>query len=462
MKLALYNSLTRKREIFTPLDNNLVKMYVCGPTVYDHPHIGNARAMVTYDILYRIFVKIYSSKNVIYVRNITDIDDKIINRAKESNITIADLTKKTTEYFHHDMEYLSCLKPNFEPKATEHIDDMIAIIDRLLANGAAYIAANHIYFDITKAKDYNKLSGQSLDALLDSVRIDNSEGKKNAGDFVLWKPAKEDEDTDAKYDSPYGQGRPGWHIECSAMSHKFLGETFDIHGGGVDLIFPHHTNEIAQSRGAFTNSEYAKTWIHNGFLTVNSEKMSKSLGNFTTVKDLINKGIKGDVARLFLLGNHYRKPLDYNDKALADAAHMITYWYRAIEDFENKIHYNEDEIPSEFLNALLEDMNTNKAITIINDYAKKVYSINEDENKIKYCSVLLNCARFIGLMNNSCKEWFYSEVNLIEIERLIKDRKKAKEEKRWPVADDIRKQLIEMGIAIEDRPDGSTKWKKKI
>ncbi len=462
MKLSLFNSLTRKREIFIPIDDNLVKIYVCGPTVYDHPHIGNARSVVVYDILYRILIKLFGKSHVIYVRNITDIDDKIINKAAQDGIAIAELARKTTEYFHQDMEYLGCLRPTFEPKATDHVQDMINIINLLLANGVAYKASGHVYFDVTKAIDYPKLSGQSFDELLDSVRIDSSEGKKNPGDFVLWKPAKIEEDISAKFDSPYGVGRPGWHIECSAMSHRFLGETFDIHGGGVDLVFPHHTNEIAQSRCAFSGSEYAKTWVHNGFLTVNHEKMSKSLGNFTTVKDLINKGIRGEIARLFLLGNHYRKPLDYNDKAISDASQMITYWYRAIEAVEAKITYDENQISDEFMGALLEDMNTHKAIKIINDYAKEIYLSKTEDLKIKYSSKLLSCARFIGLMNISCKEWFYSHVDSDKVEKLIKERKLAKESKNWLLADSIRKELFDIGIVIEDMADGSTTWKKKI
>ena len=461
MKLSLFNSLTRKRETFIPIDDNLVKMYVCGPTVYDHPHIGNARSVVVYDILYRILIKLFGKNHVIYVRNITDIDDKIIDKAVQDEITIAELTKKTTEYFHQDMDYLSCLRPNFEPRATDHVQDMINIIDLLLAKEVAYKSADHVYFDVTKATDYAKLSGQSFDELFNSVRIDSSEGKKNPGDFVLWKPAKVEEDVSAKFDSPYGVGRPGWHIECSAMSHKFLGETYDIHGGGVDLVFPHHTNEIAQSRSAFNGSEYAKTWVHNGFLTVNHEKMSKSLGNFTTVKDLINKGIRGDVARLFLLGNHYRKPLDYNDKAINDANQMITYWYRAIEPIEAKTKCNESQISSEFMGALFEDMNTHKAIKIINDYAKEIYLSKTDDIKIEYASKLLSCARFIGLMNASCNEWFYSHVDSDKVEKLIKERKLAKEAKNWPLADSIRNKLLNSDIVIEDKADGSTTWKKK-
>ena len=244
MKLTLYNSLTRKREKFTPIDTNLVKMYVCGPTVYDHPHIGNARSVVIYDILYRILMKIYGEKQVLYVRNITDIDDKIIVKAAQDKMPISELTQRTTEYFHTDMDYLACIRPNIEPKATDHVQEMIDIISKLLANSMAYQVNNHVYFDVKKSVDYTKLSGRSFDDMFQDVRVDNSADKKNPGDFVLWKSSLDSDDESAKFNSPFGVGRPGWHIECSAISHKYLGENFDIHGGGADLIFPHHTNEL--------------------------------------------------------------------------------------------------------------------------------------------------------------------------------------------------------------------------
>ncbi|GAB4162380.1 MAG: cysteine--tRNA ligase [Rickettsiaceae bacterium] len=459
MKLSLFNTLTRKREVFVPINKHLVKMYVCGPTVYDRPHIGNARSVVVYDVLYRLLMKMFGKEKVIYVRNITDIDDKIINRASEENIAINTLTKKTIKYFHEDMDYLGCLKPTFEPRATDHVEDMINIINRLLSKGVAYKARNHVYFDITKFQDYAKLSGQSLDQLLGSVRKDVSEGKKNLADFVLWKPAKQDEGKSAVFDSPFGPGRPGWHIECSAMSHKFLGETFDIHGGGVDLIFPHHTNEIAQSCSAFSSSEYAKVWVHNGFLTVNHEKMSKSLGNFLTVQDLIKAGIKGDVARLFLLSSHYRKPLDYNDKAIKDFNHMITYWYRAIEGIEYK---GTGELPLEFINTLLDDLNTYKAIKTINDFAKLIHLSKNLKIKEEYSTKLISCARFLGLMREPVSDWFRSDVGAIQIEELITKRKQAKEAKDWTSADKIRQGLYERGIVLEDKPDGTTTWKRIV
>ena len=460
MKLSLYNSLTRKREIFSPIDDKLVKMYVCGPTVYDHPHIGNARSVVVYDVLYRVLINLFGYDHVRYVRNITDIDDKIMIRALEEKISISELTQKTTNYFHDDMDYLGCKRPNIEPKATEHLKEMIEIINKLLAKNIAYKVDGHVYFDVTKAQDYNRLSGRSFEDMFQGVRIEASESKKHPGDFVLWKPASPEDDESARFESPFGEGRPGWHIECSAMSYKYLGETFDIHGGGADLIFPHHTNEIAQSCSAFPGSEYAKFWVHNGFLTVNHEKMSKSLGNFTTVQDLRRKGIKGDVARLFLLSNHYRKPIDYNDKAISDAKGMISYWYRAIENLSD---IEVSKVPEEFFNCLLDDMNSSNAIKITNDYAKQIHSETDIKQKGKLASKLLACANFLGLMSVSVDEWFKGSDNnkIKHIENLLARRLIAKKQKDWQLADQIRQELNDMEIEIEDKPDGTSVWKKK-
>lgn len=457
MKLLLHNSLTRKKEVFTPIDINLIKMYVCGPTVYDAPHIGNARSGVIYDILYRVLCQLFGPSNVRYVRNITDVDDKIINKSKELNISITDLTTKITQEFHANMQYLGCLPPNIEPKATLHIADMIMIIQKLLALKHAYIADNHVYFDVSTYLNYTKLSNRSLEELIDGVRIENNPFKKHQKDFVLWKPAAQDEEISASFDSPFGRGRPGWHIECSAMSYKYLGENFDIHGGGADLIFPHHTNEIAQSVCAFPNSYFARYWVHNGFLTFNGEKMSKSLGNFLTVQDLIDRKIQGDILRLLLLSTHYRKPLDYNNKALDDATRTITYWYRALETIDLT---PTQQLPEDFLVALLDDLNTPLAIKIINDYAKRIFTASTAEEKYLAASSLLTCSNFIGLMTQTTKEWFDYEENNQYIIDLIEQRKQAKLQKNWRVADQIRQDLLAKGIMIEDKADGSTIWRK--
>jgi len=452
MKLTLFNSLTRRKEIFVPLSDDFVNMYVCGPTVYDRPHVGNARSVVCYDLLYRVLRCIYGEKHVQYVRNITDIDDKIIDRAKDRGVKIRDLTIETTQMFHSDMDYLKCLRPNHEPRATEHIKGIINIIQLLLDKGIAYKSSDHVYFSVTEYQDYAKLSNQSLNDLLNSVRIDQSNGKKHHADFVLWKPAKETEDEFNTFDSPFGRGRPGWHIECSAMSNHFFGENFDIHGGGIDLVFPHHTNEIAQSCCAFPGSDYAKIWVHNGFLTINKEKMSKSLGNFLTVKDLVDQKIPGEVIRLFLISAHYRKPLDYNEKAVQDSYSMLNYWYRAMDDQSSLV-----ELPQEFLQALFDDLNTHKAITIINSYAKKVY-LKEREQESR--DVLYSCAQFLGLLNSSTEKWFSQNINIDLVNGLIKERSEAKNNKDWAKADAIRSKLSDQGISIEDTPDGSTIWKK--
>jgi len=458
MEIYLYNTLTRSKELFKPQDQTNIKMYVCGPTVYDNPHIGNSRSVAVYDLLYRILIKIFGVLAVKYVRNITDVDDKIIDRARALNITINELTEKVTKEFHLNMQYLGCLPPNIEPKATQHIDIMIEIIERLIKLGAAYIAEDHVYFDVLSAPNYTELSNRNLEDMLEGVRVENSKTKKHPQDFVLWKPAKSDESKDINFKSPWGLGRPGWHIECSAMSYKYLGENFDIHGGGADLIFPHHTNEIAQSRCAFPSSTYAKYWVHNGFLTVNGEKMSKSLGNFITVRDLMDKKIQEEVVRLFLLSSHYRRPLDYNDKAIEDAKKTLDYWYRAIQNINiQKINI----LSNDFIEVLLDDMNTPLAVKIINDYAKNVFTATTEEEKHFNASNLIACANFIGLMNKTPHEWFNSDIDETYINNLINQRLEAKKQKNWQLADQIRDRLLKEQIILEDTPSGTTVWRKE-
>ncbi|ABV74456.1 cysteinyl-tRNA synthetase [Rickettsia akari str. Hartford] len=457
IQLHLYNTLSRTKEVFNPQDQANIKMYVCGPTVYDNPHIGNSRSVVVYDLLYRIVIKIFGSRAVKYVRNITDVDDKIIDRAELLGITINELTDKVTQEFHTNMAYLGCMLPNIEPKATEHIDVMIEIIERLIAKDHAYITDNHVYFDVLSAPNYTELSNRNLEEMFEGVRIEKSKTKNHPQDFVLWKPAKPNESTNMNFESPWGFGRPGWHIECSAMSYKYLGENFDIHGGGADLVFPHHTNEIAQSRCAFPDSTYAKYWVHNGFLTVNGEKMSKSLGNFITVRDLMDKDISGEVVRLFLLSSHYRRPLDYNDKAIEDAKKTLDYWYRAIEN----INVQKIDLPHNFMQSLLDDMNTPLAVKIINDYAKGVFIAKTEKERQLNASVIITCANFIGLMNQTPHEWFNSGVDSLYINELVNKRLEAKKQKNWLLADQIRNQLLEGKIILEDKSDGTTIWRKE-
>ncbi len=316
MVLRLYNTLTRTKDEFEPLDEKNVRMYVCGPTVYDFAHIGNARPVIVFDVLFRLLRHIYGDSHVTYVRNITDVDDKINARAAEEGISIRDLTERTATQFFEDIAALGCLPPTHQPRATDHVTHMIAMIERLIAAGFAYAAEGHVLFDVGSKPDYGKLARRSLDEMIAGARVEVAPYKRNAMDFVLWKPSKANEPS---WPSPWSNGRPGWHIECSAMSEALLGETFDIHGGGIDLVFPHHENEIAQSEGAHKYHPLAKVWMHNGFLQVEGEKMSKSLGNFFTIRDLL-KDWPGEVLRFNMLRTHYRQPMDWTVQGLKESA----------------------------------------------------------------------------------------------------------------------------------------------
>ncbi|MBP7189741.1 MAG: cysteine--tRNA ligase [Rickettsiaceae bacterium] len=455
MKLYLYNSISKQKELFNPIDEKNVRMYVCGPTVYDSPHIGNARSAVVYDLLYRLLELKYSADHVTYVRNITDVDDKINARAKELGITIQKLTHETTIGFHDDMRYLYCESPDIEPRATENIDAMIMIIEKLIAHSHAYISHGHVYFSVLSYKDYCKLSGRKLDEMIAGARIDVSEIKHHPGDFVLWKPADSEDDPSSIFDSPWGPGRPGWHIECSAMSYRFLGEDFDIHGGGADLLFPHHTNEIAQSCCAFKDSKFAHIWVHNGFLTVSGEKMSKSLGNFVTVQDLRSKNVKGEIIRCLLLGTHYRKPLDFNEKAVYDATEFLNYLYRSCSN----LTISEIAPDDDFISFLMDDMNTSEAFSYLHEKAKEINKEPDYEKKSLLASSLKSCCNLMGLMNYSPEEWFTLGINASEVEELLSIRTIAKQNKDWAKADEVRNKLTSMGITLEDKPDGSTIWR---
>ncbi|MCC2646998.1 MAG: cysteine--tRNA ligase [Rickettsiaceae bacterium] len=463
MKLYLFNTKTRQKELFTPIDPKNIGMYVCGPTVYDHPHIGNARPEVVYDVLFRVLKLIYKEESVNYVRNITDVDDKINKRAKELSISIKELTDKTTENFHHDMAYLNCLSPVVEPRATDNISQMIYIIEKLIDRGHAYVVDGEVFFSVTSYPDYTELSQRDLNEMLVGVRVEVEESKKHPADFVLWKPASPNDDISSIFDSPWGKGRPGWHIECSAMSHRYLGEEFDIHGGGADLIFPHHTNEIAQSCGAFPGSKFANYWVHNGFLTVNGEKMSKSLGNFITVRDLINKSVPGEVIRYLLLATHYRKPLDYNDKALYDAKEFINYLYRTIENAgikSNAIIHNAD-LPKSFIEPLLDDLNTHQCFVYLHELAKAINKEANSEERLNKAHELIKCANFLGFLSQTPDSWFKADVDQDFILNKIKERETAKQTKNWNLADSIRAELLAKGIILEDKPSGLTHWRKE-
>ena len=447
--LKIYNTLSRKKEEFTPLNKNSVGMYVCGPTVYDEPHIGNARPLVVFDLVYRILIKNFGKNKVNYVRNITDIDDKIIQRANELKIDINELTKTVTDIFLADCKYLNCLIPNNQPKATENIKGMIQMIENLIVKKFAYIKDGNVYFNVNKFKDYGKLSNKNPKELISGSRVEISELKNNPLDFVLWKPSK---DKEPFWESPWGKGRPGWHIECSVMSEKYLGKEFDLHCGGLDLIFPHHENEIAQSICANDSSIFAKYWMHNGYLTVDGKKMSKSDGNFITINNLKNNNINGQVIRLSILGTHYRQPLDWNLKILEINKKILENWYSLYSP-------NDDEISNELLNILLDDLNTPKFITSIHSLYNKAKAGDSTAKKD-----LNSALKFLGLFNENQEQFNIlrkkSKLDVREIEKLIEQRNLARKDKDFKKADIIRLDLEKNGILIEDLND-KTHWKHK-
>ena len=445
--LLLTNSLTRKKEIFKPINPKKISLYACGPTVYDNPHVGNARSLVVFDVLYRILKVLYRS-NVTYVRNITDVDDKIIEASHKNKMSIEEITKKITNVFHENCKSLNCLKPSIEPKATEHIKGMIEMTGSLISKGFAYENKGHVYFSVNSFKDYGKLSNKKLDDLKAGTRIEISDLKKNPVDFVLWKPSKNE---DPGWESPWGRGRPGWHLECSVMSEKYLGKNFDIHGGGLDLIFPHHENEIAQSCSNNNTKSFANYWVHNGFVTINREKMSKSLGNVITISDAINK-YSGQVVRLALLNAHYSQPLDWNDELLNSQQSILDKWYNLYSE-KKEDTFDIDKI-------LLDDLNTPGYIAKIHELYND--AIKGDEQKK---SKFNKACKLIGLFNISKKEWESSKKSKISvsenyISKKIEERSKAKNSGNFVLADKIREELLSKGIMIEDQK-GKTIWKIK-
>ena len=447
--IFLTNNLNNKKEKFVPINSDKVGMYVCGPTVYDDPHIGNARPIVIFDILYKILKKKYPK--VTYVRNITDVDDKIIKSSKENNISISDLTQKIIKSFSRDCTYLNCDQPDFQPKATEHIDIMIEMVLNLIEKGFAYSNNDHVYFEVKKFKDYGKLSNKKLEDLIAGSRIEVSDNKKNSEDFVLWKPSSADEPS---WDSPWGKGRPGWHLECSAMSKKFLGNEFDIHGGGIDLIFPHHENEIAQSRCANDTKVFANYWVHNAFITMSNEKMAKSQGNILKIRDFHEK-VSGQVLRLALMSAHYKQPLDWNDKLLSDCENTLNKWY----NIEYADH-NLDNLPEDVLKPLFDDLNTPGYIANLHKlYDEAIKGGDNDKN------LFISACKFVGLLNETKEQWLNFKkskisINEKEIELKINQRNQARLNKDYKEADRIRDELFDKGILIEDK-DGRTLWKLK-
>ncbi len=445
-EILLYNTRTRVKAPFVPLDAGHVRLYLCGTTVYDLAHIGNARNVVLFDILVRLLRLKFP--RVTYVRNITDIDDKINARAAATGESIADITAKTAAAYHADMAALYALPPDVEPRATGHIAEIIDIAERLIANGHAYEAQGHVLFAVKSDPDYGKFSGRSLEDLLAGARVDVAPYKRDAGDFVLWKPSSADL---PGWASPWGRGRPGWHIECSAMAHKHLGENFDIHGGGDDLIFPHHENEIAQSCGAFPGSHFANVWVHNRMLQLNGEKMSKSLGNFLTVRDALQQA-PGEAVRLMLIRAHYRSTLDFSEGGLVEAKKELDRFYRAVAAHpEAKAA---DDLPDEVLRPLCDDLNTPGAIAGLHSLADAAFAGDSSA-----ASGLLAAGMILGLLNVTTSEWFRGDVNAGAIEDLIEERRAARAEKNFARADEIRKMLENEGILLEDSAAGTT-WRK--
>lgn len=452
INIKIFDTLKNSLQELKTIDEDILKMYVCGPTVYDRPHLGNARSIVVYDLFYRFFKEVF--KEVIFVRNITDVDDKINASAKEKNLTIQNLTSQIIEYFNDDISALKVLKPTFEPKVTENIAEIISIIEKLLINKNAYIADNHVLFDVSSYQNYGELSNRKIDELISGARIEIADYKKTPLDFVLWKPANIGDDPSSIFESPWGKGRPGWHIECSAMSHKYLGENFDIHGGGADLQFPHHENEIAQSKCAFRGSNYANYWVHNGFLTVNGEKMSKSLKNFITVKDLLDKNINGCVIRLMLLSSHYRKPFDFNEKILNDCQKIFNKFHEIIANANDDFIKSSIKIkPCEtVLDFLADDLNVAGVIAYLHDLLKKFKTTNDQQFLAKIISnmeflAFLDMNHILLLKNN-----FYVDNSINEnyILEQINLRNNYKLQKNYEYADKIRDDLKAQNIILED------------
>jgi cysteinyl-tRNA synthetase len=439
--IKLHNTRTRKKEVFTPLDPENVRMYVCGPTVYDRAHLGNARPVVVFDVLYRLLRHVYGPDHVTYVRNFTDVDDKINARAAESGREISEITAETTQWFLDDMRELGALEPDHMPRATQYIPQMVAMIEDLIAKGHAYEAEGHVLFAVDSWREgYGKLSGRSVDDMIAGARVEVAPYKRNPMDFVLWKPSDEGQ---PGWDSPWGRGRPGWHIECSAMAYELLGESFDIHGGGNDLMFPHHENEIAQSCCAHPEGEFARYWLHNEMLQVEGKKMSKSLGNFFTVRDLLDQGIPGEVIRFVFLSTHYRKPMDWTAEKAREAEAELRRW-RAFAGGIDPMGGPASEVVA----ALSDDLNTHGAITAL----RKLYKEGD-------AHVFRKSAELLGMLTPEMGDWFDGETTPEAdelIEYALQLRAEAKTQKNFAIADQMRDLLAEAGVLVKDTKEGAT------
>ncbi|HEX3349653.1 MAG TPA: cysteine--tRNA ligase [Acetobacteraceae bacterium] len=445
-RLRLHNTLTRAKQDFAPIDPSHVRMYVCGPTVYDRAHVGNARPAVVYDVLARLLRALYP--RVTYVRNITDVEDKINARAAETGETIAEITARTAAWYHEDMAALGALPPDEEPRATDNIVQMIEIIERLIASGHAYAADGHVLFAVPSFPEYGRLSGRSRDELIAGARVEVAPYKRDPGDFVLWKPSPPEL---PGWDSPWGRGRPGWHIECSAMSWRYLGTSFDIHGGGTDLIFPHHENEVAQSLCAFPGSGFARFWLHNGMLNVNGEKMSKSLGNFFTVRELLDKW-PGEAIRMLLLRAHYRAVLDFSEAVLVESKRELDRFYRALERHPGP---PASEVPAPVMDALCDDLNTPMAFAAMHALADAAMA-----GDAAAAAGLRASGALLGLLGQSPEAWFRGGADDgAAIEAAIGERLAARKARDFARADAIRAELADRGVLLEDGPRGTT-WRR--
>lgn len=456
MPLTLYDSMAREKRVFEPADPDRVTLYVCGPTVYGYAHIGNARSAVAFDLLFRVLRARYGADHVVYARNITDIDDKIIKAAQQTGAPIAEITEKFADIYRADMGALGVIRPTLEPQATAHVTPMIAMIERLIAAGAAYEAENHVLFAVDRFSDYGRLSGVDRDEMIAGARVEVAPYKKSPADFVLWKPSAEGE---PGWESPWGLGRPGWHLECSVMIESELGETIDIHGGGQDLRFPHHENEIAQSACAHQGAPLARYWMHNGFLRMGADKMSKSLGNIVLAHDLL-KDWHGEVLRWGLLSAHYRQPLEWTDALLRQSKKQLDRFYRLLEE----IPYTEESgnAPESVMLALEDDLNTPEAYAGLHEL-RDIASQMEGAAREKAIVKLRNAGRLMGFFNENPALWFQGAQDngptAVEIQALIAERAAARKTKDFARADQIRDDLAEQGVILEDGPDGVT-WRR--
>jgi len=457
--IHLYNTLSREKQIFTPIDAKNVRVYVCGPTVYDFAHIGNARPVVVFDVLYRLLRHEYGERHVSYVRNITDIDDKIIEAAQRNGEPIAELTRRTAEVYRQDMTALNALPPTHQPRATDYIGQMLALIARLIERGHAYAVQGHVLFHVPSMPDYGGLSRRSQEDMIAGARVEIAPYKKHPADFVLWKPSNAGQ---PGWDSPWGRGRPGWHIECSAMAGELLGAVFDIHAGGLDLIFPHHENEIAQSRCAHDTPQLARYWLHNGFVQVNGAKMSKSLGNYFTVHDLLEEGYRGEAIRLALLSAHYRQPVDITREGIGEAKAQLDRFYMALD--KAAALEAAPAFPSDVLAALADDLNTPLALAAMHEWVARLNKATSVDEKRRAKSALLGAGALLGLLAQLPAAWLHGEapqgLSASEIERLIAERLDARKARDFGMADRIRDDLAAKGVVLEDKPGGATTWRR--